>query len=703
MTETLPTIYVIASEEMLSRLPGSGFAVDNAAIYQSHVLTADEVLRKVPGVYVRDEEGFGLRPNIAVRGLNPNRSSKVLLMEDGIPISLGPYGNNASSYQPAVERFDHVEVLKGASQLLYGPQTIASAVNFISPTPPAMPGGYASFTGGSRDFFGGQIHYGGRHGAAGGLLDYVRKQGDGLRDNTELQFDDVNLKATYDFTPDVSLTGRLNIFREDSVLGSEGGITEAELRNFRFRYNPFDSDEFNTNRWGASLTHQWQLNAHTMATTNVYWSSFIRDWWRQANRSTDTQCGTAFRENRLNGVAVDPATCNSVQGRLRDYYFWGIEPRIDIEHRLFGFDNVLKLAFRAHNEEQVRRQINGTSASARVGTLVEKNERSADAHAFFGQNTFELGTLSVTPAVRFESIDVERINLIATGGCAAPPCRGREAFTAVTPGLSVSYAPRGELTVFAGAHEGFAPPRVEDLLSDSGGSVEVDPEQSINIEAGVHAAFIRGLEFDATYFRNDFDNLIAEGAVAGGDVPLAQGEALFEGSEVFARVNTVPFIGSLHDLYIEGAWTWTWTAEQTSSFIGVEDGQPVQGNTQGNRQPYAPEHLLTATIGYTHPRGVDLRFETVFVDSQFADFLNLESPTDHPEGPTSVNARSGQFGKIDPYTVFNLAATWTVQPSKLDLFFTIKNLFDHDYIANRTGGIVPGSPRLFQAGLKYSF
>jgi hypothetical protein len=34
----------------------------------------------------------------------------------------------------------------------------------------------------------------------------------------------------------------------------------------------------------------------------------------------------------------------------------------------------------------------------------------------------------------------------------------------------------------------------------------------------------RGLNIDSTYFRNDFSNLIAQGSVAGGDNPLAQGK-----------------------------------------------------------------------------------------------------------------------------------------------------------------------------------
>ena len=132
---------IAGSHERLRRLPGSVDIVERETLEKSRVMTTNEALRKVAGVHVRDEEGFGLRPNIGIRGLNPTRSNKVLLLEDGIPLTYAPYGDNATYYHPPVDRFERIEVLKGGAQIAYGPQTIAGAVNYLTPKPPAQPAG----------------------------------------------------------------------------------------------------------------------------------------------------------------------------------------------------------------------------------------------------------------------------------------------------------------------------------------------------------------------------------------------------------------------------------------------------------------------------------------------------------------------------------------------------------------------------------
>lgn len=133
------------------------------------------------------------------------------------------------------------------------------------------------------------------------------------------------------------------------------------------------------------------------------------------------------------------------------------------------------------------------------------------------------------------------------------------------------------------------------------------------------------------------------------------------------------------------------TAKQEKPFTRVDNGATVTGSASGNRLPYAPEHLITAAVGYAK-QGFDAQIEAVHVSKQFADF-----------GETHASSVNGQAGIIDAYTIFNLAINYHYQPMKTTLFFMIKNLTDDVYITDRTRGIMPGMPRLIQGGVRYTF
>jgi Fe(3+) dicitrate transport protein len=681
----MPVIEVIGTDERKKALPGSAQVIDRETLDLSHVMTTNEALRKAAGVNVRDEEGFGLRPNIGIRGLNPTRSTKVLLLEDGIPLAYAPYGDNASYYHPPVERFDHIELLKGAAQNMYGPQTAGGVINYITPAPPADFSGRVRLTGGSREYLNAHGFVGGRN----MLLDYVRKQGDGARDNVHSELNDVNYKAVLSLTDRQAVTARANYYSEDSQ-NTYTGLTDAEFANFGARYNPFDNDFFNADREGVSFTHELALDRASALTTNFYGARFNRHWWRQSSRTTDTQCGTGFRDARIAGAAVNPDTCNSIQGRLREYYTYGVEPRLRVAHGATGAGSELELGLRAHYETQDRIQKNGTSPTARDGTLAESNERLTDAYAGFAQNRFAFGSFAVTPGVRVEHILLERTNRL-TGAT------GEDESTEVLPSLGMTWA-IDESTLFAGVHRGFAPPRTEDVISNAGTSVDLDSELSWNVEAGARVRPAVGVLLETTAFRNEFDRQYVVGSVAGGDLPLAVGQTLYEGIELLGRLDAGRILDTTHNPFVEVAYTWLPVAEQETALRCINPtasgcmAGAITGSVAGNRLPYAPENLLTTSVGYNHPVGVDARVEMVLVDAQYSDFANS----------VATNG-TGLTGEIDRAVLWNAALTYTLAAGGPKLFVTGKNLFDKVYVADRTRGILPGAPRLLQAGVEYSF
>lgn len=671
---------MIGSEEMLRRTPGSYDVLTRDTLDRSHVFTSSEALRKVPGLTIRDEEGVGLRPNIGIRGLNPTRSSKVLLLEDGLPVTFAPYGDNASYYHPPIERFDRIEVLKGSSQIAYGPVTLGGVINYITPEAPVRRSMEVQLAGGNRDYVNGGVSAGGRAGSAGFFGHVVRKQADGSRENIHSALTDVLGKATWNARGHQQFGVKASYYDEDSQV-TYSGLREAEYLADP-RQNPFANDHFDGRRAGVSATYQAVLWSRVAATVQAYGSSFSRDWWRQSSNSgqrpndaADPACG---------GMANLSSTCGN-EGRLRDYAHGGVEAR---GRMMFGGALMHETDFgaRLHVEAQQRRQENGASPVARSGVLVEHNERTTDSVSAFVQHRVMAAGWTVTPGIRVEQIDYSRTNLLLATS-------GRTSLTETVPGIGVSFAPSPAVTLFGGVHRGFAPPRAEDIINNSnGGVVDLDPERSWNYEGGVRAS--RGpLHASVTAFRLDYSNQIVPASLAGGvGAALTNGgETLHQGVEAGANGEWRGLGGTSHGVYAAAAVTWLPVAR----FAGVRTSS-VPGSTivsvSGNRLPYAPRLTQTYTFGYRHASGFDLQVESQSVGAQFGDDLNSVTPS-----------ADGQRGRLDAYTYLNATASAPVFRTTGRVFVSVKNLTDGTFIIDRGRGILPGHPRLIHVGTSWRF
>ena len=680
-------VVVLASEvsgnaERLRRLPGSVDVVDRDTLDRANVMTTNEALRKIPGVNVRDEEGLGLRPNIGIRGLNPTRSNKVLLLEDGIPLTYAPYGDNASYYHPPIERFERVEVFKGGAQIGYGPQTISGLINYITPAPPSRRAGAVHLVGGNRAYFNGHANYGDTIGKTGFLLDYMRKQANGSRENLHSDLNDLNLKLTRAVGGSQVWTLRNNYYSEDSNI-TYSGLRQAEW-DANPRANPFKNDFFYVDRYGTSATHGYTFNGNIALTTNAYFTSFRRHWWRQSSNSGqrpndagDPACG---------GMANLDTTCGN-EGRLRQYYTFGVEPRLRVHHRAFGMVGEADFGVRVHFEHQNRRQENGATATARSGQLIEHNLRSNQAYSTFALNRFLFGSWTVTPGVRVEHVRFERTNRLPTANGAT----GRTDLTQVIPGIGVSHTVGSRVTAFAGVHRGFAPPRTEDVIGVNGGVIDLDSELSWNFEAGARTELARGVRVDGTFFRMDYENQIVQASLAGGvGATLTNGgSTLHQGMEVVGRIDSAPMLNTMHNVSLRLAYTHVPVATFTGVRFSNIPGFATTAIT-GNRLTYAPEHLLTFGVGYAKPSGLDLLLEVVRTSAQFGDDLN-----------TVAGTADGQRGLIPVATLVNTAVNYDL--GRATVFFTVKNLLDDTFIVDRSRGMLPGMARLLQVGVRARF
>jgi len=704
-TVLLAEVRVIANPAELARIPGSATLIAPAALEVWRATTADEALRRIPGISIREEEGFGLRPNIGVRGLNPTRSTKVLLLEDGVPVTFAPYGDNAAYYHPPITRFDRVEVLRGAGQIAFGPQTVGGVINYVTPAIPLTTTGRIAITGGDRSFLDVNARGSTTVGGFGTLATFGRRQADGARENTSTTVEDIMVKGTSRVGERSAVTVRGNYYRERSNV-TYSGLTEAEWEANPFA-NPFVSDSMNLSRWGASATHVVSFSPLSRITTTIYTSDVDRSWWRQSSNSaqrpndaSDPACG---------GMANLSATCGN-EGRVRVYRLYGIEPRLRTAYSLLGIGAELEAGVRWHSEDQYRRQIHGASPNARVAGpesdrnsgLREDNERLNTAWSAFAQQRVAFRQVTVTPGLRVEHVTYERRNLLADVG-------GTTLLTQLIPGAGATYEMRPGMLLFGGVHRGFAPPRTEDVIDNSSGAViDLDPELSWNLEAG-----FRGnagpLNVELTAFRMEFENQIIPASVAGGTGAALtnSGKTLHQGAELGLRFDGGSLLG-LDGPYLESSLTWlptarfegeryAWISTSGADLGKVYAAQNAGGTRQrvsveGNRLPYAPETTYNVALGFHRERGVDLRLERYGVGEQFTDPAN-----------SRVAVADGQQGSIPAYGIWNASASHRVASSGTRVFINVRNLTDELYIADRTRGLLPGAPRSVHVGVRQEF
>jgi Fe(3+) dicitrate transport protein len=708
----LPAVEVIGRVNGLSRVPGSGLVLGRTALETPRPTTLTEVLRLAPGLNVRDEEGLGLRPNIGIRGLSPTRSTTVLLLEDGIPFTLAPYGDNASYYHPAFERFDRVEVLKGSGQILFGPRTVGGVINYVTPAIPSASEGRLELTGGGREYTNARFRFGGTWNGAGILVDAGRKHAAGARDNVSSTLLDGTVKASLSLGERQSLLLKGGFHRERSLV-TYSGLTEAEWAAGPYQ-NPFRNDSMLLDRTGFSATHRAELGGATL-TTAGYAYTITRHWWRQSSNSAERPNDAS--DPNCAGMANLSTTCGN-QGRLRAYQVVGVEPRLRADFAQGR--QQLDAGIRLHYEQQDREQVNGAFPTARTAGpatdvnsgIAEDNLRTNTAVSAFAQHRVTAGRWGVTGGLRLEHIGFVRVNRRPT---ASDPqgVRGTTSMTELIPGVGVTFLAREGVTAFAGVHRGFAPPRTEDIINNNTGDVvELEAEESWNYEVGLRSRLGAGFSLEATAFAMDFSNQIIPASVAGGTgaTLTSAGQTMHQGVELALDASARGLWGWRHDVSLTVAYTWLPVAEfrgERFAFIGTGGtdvvgkvyGDQNAGGTRttvsvtGNRLPYAPRRFATAALGWAAPSGgLQLRVEAVHIGEQFGDPVN-----------TDITVPDGQQGVLPAVTLWNAAANWFVPSLRVTLFGSVKNVFDEVYIVDRTRGLLPGTPRWAQLGVSYSF
>ncbi|TXI36754.1 MAG: TonB-dependent receptor [Methylophilus methylotrophus] len=688
--------------DRLESVPGSYYLVDEKALEERRPFSVQEALNNVPGVNVVGENTFGLGVNIGIRGLNPRRTARTLLMEDGMPLFLAPYGDPAAHYTTPLERVQRIEVVKGSGQILYGPQTVGGMINFVTRPVPTdgQVHGNVQATLGNNDFTSlyGTIGAGDERG--GLVIDALHKKGDGIRDNHDFEIQEYTAKGQLNLSDRHTVIAKASYFRENSHV-SETGLGLVEYNEDKYQAPTGKNDVFEHERTTFQLQHLFQVNDQVKLSTQAYYAKSERASFRQINDPGGL--GGRSVMDRCTGLGVATEANAELCGgrwRPREFEYWGIEPRLDVQHSLFGVESNAVIGFRYHREDIKRNQFRGADPRIQnqgyaesFGDHREQIHSDVEAKSYYAQNTFYVGDWTFTPGLRIEDLRIRTDILRAEGAVQNnPESKDTNHQSKVLPGLGITWNGVEKTTLFAGVHKGFAPPRPDrDIFAPGGANtatvVNTKPEESTNWELGMRSNYIKGVTFETTLFHTVFDDIVVAGPTSGSFIN--GGRSQQSGVEVGGRINLGHIYDTVHNFYVAGSYTNLFTAKfkKTNAAADVFNG---------DRLPYAPKHLASLSFGYEHPVGFDARIGIDYVSEQQEDLS-------YREGRSEEDILSGRTGRIPAYTLLNATMNYRPVGSHLSYFLSAYNLADKEYLASRVDGMVAGRQRQVFGGIRYDF
>jgi Fe(3+) dicitrate transport protein len=695
--EAAPDDEVVILIDRIRRTTGSVHVLGQETLERYRYDDPHATLQLVPGVYVRQEDGFGLRPNIGIRGAISDRSSKVALLEDGVLFGPAPYSAPAAYYFPIIGRMTELKVIKGPSSIQYGPQTVGGAIDLSTRPLPARQMGSLDLAMGQYGY--GKFHgyFGANDGANSFLIEGVHLRTDGFKelpsgDETGFYRNEWMLKAAHSFAPASELRHQLSLKlsysdeqSDETYLGSsDEDFRENPLR----RYAASDQDRMNWHRTSVVVSHDVEPFYWLSISTQAYRHDLSRRW-SKANHFGgaslfDVLTDPAPENEPFRAVLEGSANTSSPAEQLyvgpnqRDFVSQGVQSLARVTGSTGSLSHVAELGLRLHYDrierlhtEDIYDVIGGDLVATQSPTITTtSNQAHTIALAGHVRDELTWGGLTLTPGVRFELIHsqlTDRLNSSDSSRTLLVPL----------PGIGAHYAFSSALGVLAGVHRGMSPP-----APGAGG----DAESSLNYEAGVrYTSGPRRAELIG-YF-NDYQNLTSICTLSSGceganlDAQFEAGRARIYGLEAFAE-DELRFPG--FRVPLSASYTLTMT-EFLETFTSQD---PIFGEVEaGDEMPYVPRHEGRGSVG------LDFDVAGGYVAASYVGRMREQSGA----GPFDLALAT------DAQLTFDAGVHYRPLPA-LRVYLQARNLFDELYIASRRPyGARPNPPRWIQLGAQLEF
>ena len=657
-------VTIIGSKLDVRKVGGSGAVIGDAQIVTEVSTDINQLLKTVPGVYVREEDGYGLRPNFGIRGATSERSEKVTLMEDGVLIAPAPYSNPAAYYFPTAMRLKGVEVLKGAPLLRYGPQTVGGVMNMITTAIPESNAGSVTLAAGENSGVDLLASYGGRSGVIGWLVETVQRENDGFKD-----IDRSSRDSGYDiedYMGKLAWEGESQsiLFKaqrsEETSNETYLGLTDADFgRNEDRRYGLSSIDEMNNKHEGYNLSHKLNINDTMALTTTAYYNKFERDWFKLSGGGSliaAANGGDVKAQGILDGTVDTDGL--KYKHNNRSYLSKGVQSELALNLN----SHSIHVGVRTHRDEMDRfqpqeryQQIDGSLVYTSTDSVTGSNNRleTAKATSVWLVDTWQASdNLALNMALRYEDVETSRRQYSTQNRSDAPSLRSNNTQEWL-PGLSATYQLSGNWQVLAGVHKGFSP------LGGGAKSTE-EPESSVNYEAGLRYDNDQWF-VEAIGFWSDFENK-AENCSNGN--PCSNGAT--SGSYVTGDAVIAGLEFQLSSSFVVGSMTVPVDVAYTYTQAEVSEDNINEGLFDGDKLANIPEHTFSLRSGIETAMGWD-------------NYISIK----YTDETCNAIGCAGTFVDTDAFVSADLISHYALNES-VSLFLKVENVFDKRAIVSRS-------------------
>ena len=701
--EIIESVTIIGSAEDLRKLAGSGQVISNDDLLKAMDTDIQKILTAVPGIYMRTEEGYGLRPNISIRGTAIERSAKVAIMEDGVLVAPSPYTSSSAYYFPTTGRIHSVEVLKGPAAVSQGPQTIGGAINLISTPIPSSTSGKFIQELGENGMMIPHAYYGGTSGNFGALVEVHEHESDGFDSianvggDTGFDKSDFVFKARYESGAH-SLTLKM-VDLDETSNQSYVGLSQASFNaNPRVRYGATAYDKMMNDGEQTSLTYVGDFENFNVQFTS-WQNDYHRDWFKVSDFNNDKEHGEQDDINELisaanNGSANAQAILDGqlpveIEYKHNNRYYtnegyqFTINTSLGIHDLTLGYRDMEDSESRVQAHEYADQAVDG-SLSALYGYIGLNNSnnrlRESSATSYYLQDTMDFGKLDVTLGYRSEDYDQRHrrwsdragpnLTLVRTG-----EADNRDTFATndhTTSSIGATYDLSDNITLVAGFHEGMTP------------MFGADPEEADNTELGVR--YSEGTtDIELFYFSSEYSNLAAECTNVTGASCNPDESAVFSGGA--ADVEGIEFSGSwiLDGDGVSYPIALTYTSTD-ATFKNSSESDYFGVVAAGDDLPYVPSSSMSLVAGFVNDNGLSGNMRLIDV------------------GSSCSIAACGTYNKINAHTIIDLNIRKALNES-MDIYAIIENVSDDADIISRapSDGARSQKPRTIKVGFSYKF